>query len=792
MKRFLFSIGFVGILLFGGALESHAQTGQLQGTATDRLTGEPLIGVNVILKGTPLGSATRDNGSYQIPDVPVGIYTIIFSMLGYEKKVQTNVSIRPEKTTFLSAELDEQVLSGSEVVVTAASYFSKDSDAPTSVRTLGYEEIRRSPGAREDISRMIQNLPGVNPTGDDRNDLVVRGGSPSEALFLVDRIEIPNPNHFGTQGASGGPISMLNTELIKNVEFFAGGFPAPYGGRISAVLDVHYREGDRHRFGGKADLNMGGAGVNLEGPIRGGRGSWIFAAHRSYLEVMESVLDAGGVPIYTNLQGKMVYDLRDDLKLSIIGLGGLDEIEIEQEPDKEDYEIGERDTSEVEFIVNKTRQFSIGSNLTKLWGHRLFSNLTLFHSYNRFYIDYNIRDSEITRPDDKLELATIIQTNVYDNTSTEQITGAKNDWRFVLPNRDQLNWGASAKVLQFDHDIVYQPYDSLNAVGGQSEPNIVSVKQDPTTKIGAYVSFIKRFPPYFELTIGGRYDYFHLLETHDFGPRIGAAFHINKRLTVNAASGIYYQSPEFVFITGDSMNRENLKSLRCEHYIAGFDYLLTEATLFSAEIYRKNYSDYPISSDPDFAFYSTANSGGDYGSVGSDELISQGKGRAIGLELLLQKKLISGLYGMISYSLSKVEHQAMDKIYRSGEFDNRHVFNLVAGYRLSKSWELSLKYRYSGGRPYTPFDESASIEAGRDQLDTSRINDERFAPYHRLDLRFDHRKYFKKFVLVTYFSIENVYNRENEGDIFWNEKKLSTDNAYQTGIFPIGGISLEF
>lgn len=788
-------LGFgLSLFLIGAAF---AQTGGIRGVAVEATTQEPLAGVNVLLQGTNRGAATDGRGEYVIPNLNVGGYTLVFSLIGYEKHVVTDVMVKSNKTAYVSARLREQAIaSREEIVVTAASFFNKENDTPVSARSLNYEEVRRSPGAREDVSRMIQNLPGVTPTTDDRNDLVVRGGSPSEVLFLIDNIEIPNPNHFGTQGATGGPISMVNNELIDAVNFMAGGFPSRYGNKLSGVLDIKFREGNGQGVNGKFDLNFAGAGGIFEGPVKKSQGSWLASFHRSYLDFLESALKIGGLPIYSNFQAKLAYNLSSDAKLSLIGIGGVDQIEIDVEPDRDDYTPGETDTSEITHIINKTNQYTAGANLAKIWSPKLLSNFTLSHSYNKFFIDFNERTHAIARPlgqrDLKLALLPNGHHDVYDNASVERATDIKTDWTYLFENKDELAFGAQVKLVQFDHAVVLQPFDSLDIVGSPSKPVVVAAKQSPTPKAGVYVSLVKKISPRLNAALGGRYDYFDLLGTHDFSPRFSLSYALHHRLTMSGAAGIFHQSPELLYITGDPQNKKTLQSIRSDHFVAGFDYLLSEATLFSAEIYRKNYFHYPVASDSDFAFYSTANSGGAYGAVDSKALVSAGKGQAWGFELLLQKKLVSGLYGLAGYSYSQIRHQAKDGIWRSGEFDNRHVINLVAGYRLNKAFEFSAKWRYAGGRPYTPFDATASVAAGRGILDLSRLNAERFTPYHKLDLRYDHRKYFKKLTLVSYFSVENVLNRRNQGLVLWNKKLAATKRSYQTGIFPVGGVSLEF
>lgn len=792
-RRWSFTALFV-FLVFTAIVT--AQTGTLRGTVVDKQTQAPLVGVNILVQGTEYGAATDSEGEYVIPGVEVGLYAISYSMIGYEQRVITDIQILSDHATSRDVELRQSyVESQDEVTVTANSYFSKEEEAPVSYRNLNYEEVRRSPGAREDVSRMVQNLPGVAPTTDDRNDLVIRGGSPTEVLYMVDNIEIPNPNHFPTQGATGGPISMLNTEFIREVNFMAGGFPAKYGHRLSGVLDIHYREGNREQYGGKFDLSFAGAGGNFEGPIQQGKGAWMFAFHRSFLDFLDPLLDFGGTPIYSNAQVKAVYDLASDTKLSLLGIGGTDRIHIDPKPAAEDFETGEIDTLTVQDVVNRNQQWTFGGTLSKIWREDLHSKWTISHSYYRFFTDVNLDDEQVRRPEtgEELDIEGLASHNLYDNTSTEQTTSLKSNWTYLLNSRDEIGFGGYAKLFQFDHQIRYTPHDERNSVGEETAPNTVNRSEELNPKLGGYVNFSKGLGEGIQFNLGLRYDCFDLLGTHDLSPRFSVSYRVNKHLTFNGAAGAYRQRPDFIFITGHPSNDENLTSIRSNHYVLGADYLLSEGAMLSVEVYRKNYDHYPISADPDYPFYSTINSGASYGSASfSDRLVSDGIAQASGIELLLQKKMLGDFYGTISYSLSKIEYQAMDDMWRPGSFDSPNVLNIVGGYRLNKHWEFSLKWRYADGRPYTPYDKEASVQAGQGRIDTDRINGERFDPYHRLDLRFDHRSYFDKMTLVSYFSIENVYNRQNQSHVQWSSDREEAIFAYQTGFFPVGGFSLEF
>ncbi|MCF7802994.1 MAG: TonB-dependent receptor [Candidatus Marinimicrobia bacterium] len=786
----------IGVLLLGCIGIAMAQTGTIQGTVTNKQTREPLIGVNIILQGTNYGAATDENGRYVIPDVETGIYTVVYSMIGYEKQIITDVLVNSNQTMYKNVNLRQSYLeSDEEITVTAYSYFTKEEEIPVSYRNLNYEEVRRSPGAREDVGRMVQNLPGVSPSTDDRNDLIIRGGSPSEVLYMIDNIEIPNPNHFPTQGATGGPISMVNSQFIEDVNFMAGGFPAKYGQKLSGVMDINYRNGNREGYDGKFDLSFAGLGANFEGPFNEGQGAWMFALHRSFLDFASDFLNYGGVPIYANTQGKVVYDLTSDTKLSVIGVGGTDRITIQPTLETDDFAVGDTVVNSYQWVQNKNQQYTFGANLSKIWTQKLHSNFTVSRNETHFFTDVNMQDKRVYRPDDDDLESQVIETyDLFRNASVEVVNDLKTDWVYLFESGDELHFGGYGRMMSYNHEIIFTPTpdDTIDSYGRRITADTTDMSQNWTPKAGIYVDYKRQLKPLWAVNIGLRYDFFDLLNTHDLAPRVSTSYQLSNKLTVNAATGIFYQSPELITITGDSGNKNRLTSIRSDHYIVGMEYLVTDATLFSVEIFRKNYFDYPVSSDTAYDHITMANSGASYGSVGTGAGVSEGFGHATGIEFLLQKKSIENLYGLVSYSYSVIEHAALDDVLRPGAFDNRHVLNIVAGYRFSKRWEISGKWRFAGGRPYTPFDREASIAAGEGRSDLDRIHSERYDPYHRLDLRFDHRTYYKNFTLVSYFSVENVYNRQNEHTRFWNNDTKETVFAHQTGIFPVGGFSLEF
>ncbi|MBN2426470.1 MAG: TonB-dependent receptor [Calditrichaceae bacterium] len=773
------------------------QTGSIQGQIFDAANRSPLAGVNITVEDINAGAATDEAGRYIIKKIPVGIYTIHVVYMGYQEKIIPDIVVKSNQICYVNTELSVSIIDG-ETITVSSGYYAEPYYTPVSMYSLSQEEIRRSPGAREDISRVLQNMAGVNFTSDDRNDLVVRGGSPTEVLFLVDDMEIPNPNHFGTQGGTGGPINLINAELIDDVFFMAGGFTSQYGSKSSAVVGIKLRQGNRQAYNGKLDLSFGGVGGYLEGPLNKGQGSFVIGFHRSFLELFEDVFGYNGVPVYSNIQGKLDYDLSNLHKMSILIIGGDDKIDIGYEIDADDFKPNQIDTVGYDPIIFSSRQLIGGINLHSYWSNQFYTTTSLYHVYSRFDTDVNyheIAGIHYTGNDKLQEQQKISEKNQFYNKSTEQISAFNLTGNWQYNENHLLTFGGYVKLNQFTHDMGYNPpyINNYDDYGQLETPAFVDIRQEVTPKLGAFLNYNFRFWERFTLNAGLRYDYFKLIGSHSVDPRASLKYIISERLTFRTGMGIYHQNPEFIFITSHSENKNNLKDIQSNHFIAGLDYLLTPSIRLNIDVYHKDYSDYPVSADSGYSMLSTANSGADYGGNSlMDRLISKGKGRCSGFEVMLQKRMADKTYGAVSYSYSKIEHAALDGIYRRGGFDNRHVLNTVFGYRINEAWELSCKWRYAGGRPYTPFNRETSIIAGEGRLDLQRINANQYPDYHRLDIRADHREFYEKLTITTYLSVENIYDRKNVLSHYWNKTQQKTAFNYQTSLFFIGGVMIEF
>ena len=779
--------------------QHNPQTGELYGHVVDKATHQPLPGVSVLVEGSRLGASTDIDGKFRIERVPVGSHNLRFMMIGYETLIKSNVVANPGRETRVEAELREVVLE-MEAIRVRASFFEKARDAVVTTRTMDFEEIRQDPGSSEDIQRVMQALPSVVSGSDQMNEIIVRGGIPGENLFLLDTIEIPNPNHFGQQGTGGGPISMINTHFVREVNFMAGAFPAKYGDKVSSVMDIALREGCRKRMEGSFDLGMAGAGGLFEGPLAGGKGSYLLSARKSFLDLIIASWGLTAVPRYYNLQGKVVYDLNDNNKLLINAICGNDRITIEHEEEED----ATGYVAEEENVRARSHQYAGGVTLRSLWS-KGFSDLTISRALN--YWDTFVYDAS--------------GDPYYTNKSTEVENTAKFDGVFQFSKAHELSAGVSYKQVHADHNM-WAEADTLFVwdVADPDSFHLDTVKDTLKTyedwedneevhsgKMAAYAQYKWRPGSRITVNLGLRYDRFAYTGHAHVGPRVGLSYALTPNTTLNAAYGDHYQSPDYVELTAHPKN-ETLDYKRTRQTVFGLEHLFREDTKGTIEVYYKKYSGVPIprswtTPDPFDSF--------------QGELLNEGKGDAQGIEFFLQRKMSGNFQGTLSYSYSR--SRAFDLRfgeYYNWDYDYRHVFTAISSYRwklMQRKWYqrlkekrlykifawiipladetvVSFRWRYLGGRPYTEPNYHREWHTWITEAD-QKMNTQRYPVYHRLDIRLDRRFMFGGWNMVTYLDIQNVYNRDNIWGVQYKENG-KTEDVLQFRGFPIGGLAIEF
>ena len=746
-------------------------TGTINGRVTDAETLETLVGVNVLIEGIGRGAATDLDGDFQIEGIPVGSYTVTVSYIGFETVRRTDVIVRSGRITFLDIALRAASVEVEGVTVTAG-YFPESIDQPVSVTGMSAEEIRRAPGTAGDVSRVVFALPSVAKADDSKNSLIVRGGGPTENGFYIDNIEISNINHFPEQGSSGGPIGMVHVDFIRNVDFHAGGFGTEYGDRLSAIMDIDFRRGNTQERDIQLDMNFAGFGAVVEGPLGTMDGSYLFSARRSFLDLIVKAIDETetSIPEYSDIQGKVDLRLARNHRLSVLGIMATDVSNLE----------GEDAIENEENLYNDFfyRTHTVGANWLAIWGSRAHSETSISQTRNRY--DYQLFQTVDFIRDGS-------HTALMDLQPTESEWRLRNVNRLILSDAHRLSTGIEVKVGHASYRNFYGAWrDEL----GQ-ETNAFRVDDDiDATKVFAFASHTWSPGSRFSLTGGARIGHYSLAGSTTISPRMSARYRLTSTVSVSAAAGVFRQYLPLPLIAQNTGNRD-LRSLRSDHFIIGLQKQLSESTRLTLEAYAKEYRNFPMDpSQPETFVLDQVVALSVF--VNDEPLVDSGRARTRGLELMLQKKLASNVYGLVSASAFRARYRDLNGTWRNRIFDNRVTFQAEGGYKPNAKWEFSARWLYGGGRPFTPFDLAASEAAGRGIADQSRILSERLPAYHSFNVRFDRRFNWTRQNLIVYISIWNAYDRINISTWEWNEVTNEPDPLEQWGLLPIFGVEWEF
>ena len=759
------------LALYGSAAYAQEvpRTGRITGRVVNAATGLGIPGAQVRVLGTDRGAFTGPDGRFTVAAVPVGVYGVRAGAIGFAPVVRPDVVVGTGKAYEVAFELSEIAIELAPITAEAG-YFTRPPDAPASAQVLTAEDVRRAPGVQEDVLRAVSLLPGVGVTTGGRNDLIVRGGAPFENLFLVDGIEVANINHFGSQGSTGGPLSLIPIDFVADASFSAGGFGARYGDRTASVTDVRLREGARDRSAVELNLSATGFGASAEGPI-GQRGSFLLGVRRSYLDLLFRAAGFSFVPQYWDVTLKTTYAAGPRDAVSFLVVGALDEVTFVNADSDDRY-----DNSRI--LAPEQDQY--------------FAGLGWRHSLARGHVDVVLGRSWTRFATVQRDTANPPQP-VFQNYSTE----GENTLRTALtlhpgPGVELVvgNLARFASVLSYD--VIIPGAYRLDQNGA---PAPLRVDTTFTAfRNGSYAEGSVLLGSTLTLTGGLRADYYASLgDTWRLSPRVGARLAVAAATTLGASAGQYYQAPSYIWLVGDPANPAALQPFRADQVVLGIEHLLRPDLKLQFEGFAKRYADYPARVFRPQAVLAPAGFEDATTDIpyGLEPLVSEGSGRTLGLEALLQKRLSSvPVYGLVSVSVVRAEFQGLEGRDRPGSFDTRLIGNAVAGWRPNPSWEFSGRFRIATGRPVTPYI-TTGPDAGR--LDFTRYNEGgRLPPFHALDVRVDRRWSFAGTQLEVYLDVQNVYGRRNVTAYRWDPRSQTVQGDETIGVLPSIGVNLEF
>ena len=721
-------------------------TGTFSGQIIDLKTQYPLEGSSVILEGTNIGVITDANGYFTFENVPTKSYNIQATYLGYESQTLYNIIVKSVGTPSLLFKLNEASEALDEIILSKSS-FRTSKETPLSTQSFSAVEIETYPGGNNDIAKVAQSLPGISPSiGGFRNDFIIRGGAPNESVYYLDGVEIPNINHFSTQGSAGGPVGMLNVSFIREVTLSSSAFGAEYDNPLSGVLAFEQREGNDQKYSGNVRIGASEAGATFNGPLfkRGKERSnttLMVSARRSYLQFVFALVGLPIRPDYWDYQWKLNHKIDERNSLTFIGLGSIDDFSVVA-PD--DFDVEQQAALETAPIIEQ-RTITLG--LT--WKHKFKDgtgqvNTTL--STNRLknifsqYQDNENKTGVLFRNDSK-EQETKLRVHATQYIKDWKISYGLNVQQSVYTNNtDDIVGG-----LDYETAIDFAKYGFFGKLSRSFVNNRLSLALGLRSDADSF-------------TNGST-----LID--NLSPRLSASYMLNESSSwkLNASVGRYFKIPTYTMLgfqnnSGEFINKSN-RYTQSDHYVFGVEYNLSPSARFTVEAFRKDYSQYPVSV---LDGVSLANKGAGFEVLGNEAVIDTGSGQSKGIEVLFQQKLSNNFYGILAYTLFSSEFSGINNIRLPSVWDSGNLLTFTGGYKLPKNWEVSLRYRYAGATPFAPTDTAATlITYPQIIIDYSRLGENKLSTFKQGDFRLDKKWNFEKLSFNFYIEIQNFLAQEN-------------------------------
>ncbi len=738
---------------------SAQQKGAVNGSVRDAGNAKPIEGATISIEQLNQSSAADTLGKYNFTNLPPGTYTLTVTAVGYETQTKFNIPITNGNSNEVSFELQRAQATLSEVTIRGNRRTAKATslETPLSVQRLTTQEIKSNPGGNFDISRVVQSLPGItgaNGIGNGyRNDIIIRGGAPSENIYYLDGIEVPVINHFSTQGSAGGPQGILNVSFIEDVRLSTSAFDARYDNALSGIFEFKQKNGNTERVQSNIRLSASELAATFDGPLNKKKDlTFLASARRSYLQILFQALDLPIRPDYYDFQYKVSYQPNAKNTFSFIGIGAIDKFKFGtiKKPTLEKFYILDNAPS------NNQYNYTVGGSYRRSLEN---GSITVAISRNSLDIDFVKYDGNDESNQSKLRYNTAT-TETENKLRVDVVNNTASGWKFT--------YGLAGQYVKYiNNSFIRRRAEIRDANGMIVQPaDVFNYNTDISFfRYGGYVQVGKRLlNESLAITAGIRADGNSFLNNaenplENLSPRIALSYALADKWNLNASAGRYTKLPPYTVI-GFQQNRNfsnrNASYINSNHYVAGVEFLPKATQRFTLEGFYKKYTNVPVSLRDGI---NLNNLGADFGAVGNEPIVSSGEGEAYGVELFAQQKLTKRLFGFVSYTYVISKFSGLDRKPLPSAWDNQNLFSFTLGYKLKRNWELGLKYRFQGGLPYTPFNETDSrrnyATSGTGILDYTRFNQLRLSHFQQSDIRIDKKLNFKKTTLDFFIDIQN-------------------------------------
>jgi len=784
-------------ILLLAALAGHAQTltQTIRGTVVDKQTQSPLVGAVVQVLAIEGKNALADeDGKFRIENVPIGRWQVKTSLLSYKEKIQT-VILTTGKEIVLTIELEESVVEGQEIVVIAETDKTKTNNKNTTVSSRGFtiEETSRYAGSRNDPARMAANFAGVSGANDSRNDIIIRGNSPLGVLWRLNGMDIPNPNHFGSLGSTGGPISILNNNTLDNSDFLSSAFPADYGNAIAGVFDLKMRAGNNEKYEFLGQMGFNGFEFAAEGPFSKKKKSASFLLDYRYstLQVFKMLgINFGtgaAVPQYQDITYNITVPTKKAGKFSFYGIGGLSHINLlDKDRDKKEDLYGYKGIDT--YFRSNVGVAGVSHTYIINESSYLRNNIGVSGQFNRITADNVLYDS--------LGVATGFTRPNYHSTTYTIKYSANSVYNKKFSARNFITTGFYFDDFQ---TLLADSVDNMDSVGY----HVLRHFDGNALLMQAFFNWQHKFTDDLVLNTGFRYIHFLLNNTYNAEPRMGLRYSFSEKQSLSLGAGLHSQvQPLYVYFSSvyDPLTSQSSKTnvdlglTKSAHGVISYDVNLGKSARIKAEGYYQYLFNVPVrESRP---YFSVLNLGANFESPNVDSLVNRGAGENYGFEFTLEKFYSKGYYYLLTASLFQSYYYGSDNIKRNTAFNGNYVFNALAGkeFKIKEKhvFSLDLKLTYSGGKRYTPIDLAASQLAGVEVKDYTRAYEKQYPEYFRLDIKPSYRYNMKKVTMEVNCDFQNVTRHDNIFQQTYDPAKKEIVTDYQLKFFFVPQFRLLF